>query len=342
MKLDETINGYRIIRKPESTGNCIWSFAKKGSKEYFIKQFLKPVYSESGSPAIVAKKKAECEKFESFHRKLIEAFRIKGEESGNIIFPIDFFRFETKFYKVAEKISVYSDKLEQIVPIPLDKKMILLKTVAHSLGILHRCNIVHGDLKRDNILIKETEKAFATKLIDFDSSYFSGEPPEDRDSNLGDPVYYSPEIALYIKGATTGSNITLKSDIFALGLIFWEYLTGSLPLGVTATQPANQIAIKDGRLTVNSPSVPKELCTLVNSMLLLKAEERPTISEIFENLKKISVTTTSTPSTGKLTISMGKKDKTTDKPEIIKEKEPKEEPSAIENKLKGTLFKKIK
>jgi serine/threonine protein kinase len=83
-------------------------------------------------------------------------------------------------------------------------------TIANSIQILHREKIVHGDLKPDNILIKETApNVYTAKLIDFDNSYFSGNPLDVFDEIVGDLTYYSPEmknciIAIICQGGRRG------------------------------------------------------------------------------------------------------------------------------------------
>ena len=76
----------------------------------------------------------------------------------------------------------------------------LLKTVAHSLKILHDLRIVHSDLKPSNVLVKRTELGYTTKLIDFDSSYIAGNPPPPEEI-VGTMNYYSPELVGYIQEA---------------------------------------------------------------------------------------------------------------------------------------------
>ena len=75
-----------------------------------------------------------------------------------------------------------------------------MKTVAHSLKILHDLRIVHSDLKPSNVLIKRTELGYTTKLIDFDSSYIAGRPPPPEEI-VGTINYYSPELLGYIQEA---------------------------------------------------------------------------------------------------------------------------------------------
>jgi serine/threonine protein kinase len=164
-----------------------------------------------------------------------------------------------------------------------------MKTVTHSLKILHELKIVHGDLKPDNILIKKTSTGgYTTKLIDFDNSYFSGKPPLNPEEVVGTPEYYSPELANYIKSVESIGNrksLTVQSDIFALGVIFCEYLTGSKPnfskkynYAWEDVADGNSLTFKDGLRT-------KKLDSLIKSMLVLSYDKRPSISEVFDILR---------------------------------------------------------
>ncbi|MGI8591784.1 MAG: protein kinase domain-containing protein [Nakamurella sp.] len=80
-----------------------------------------------------------------------------------------------------------------------------MKTVAHSLKILHDLHIVHSDLKPSNVKIKKTELGYTTKLIDFDSWYVVGSPPP-PDEIVGTMNYYSPELITYVQGRRRGSH----------------------------------------------------------------------------------------------------------------------------------------
>ena len=111
----------------------------------------------------------------------------------------------------------------------LRTKLVLMKSVAHSLKILHDLSIVHGDLKPSNILIKRTELGYTSKLIDFDNSYIAASPPQPEEI-VGTINYYSPELLGYIQeDGVAPAALGVASDVFALGLIYCEYLTGSLP-----------------------------------------------------------------------------------------------------------------
>ena len=147
---------------------------------------------------------------------------------GNLIATLDFFRIGAKYYKVTEKVDVAGLQTRDIAALDFPAQLVLLKTVAHSLKILHDLRIVHSDLKPSNVLVKRTELGYTTKLIDFDSSYIAGNPPPPEEI-VGTMNYYSPELVRYIQGSAAPGELTEASDIFALGLIYAEYLTGAMP-----------------------------------------------------------------------------------------------------------------
>lgn len=294
MKKNENIGGYIILQDFIVAGGMSKiSFAQKGGVEYFIKEFLSPKYpidGSPGSPTTIARKRKRCDEFELHHKKLNEAIGSKCAFGGNLVYAVDFFRYRTSYYKVTEKIDVASLSIMDISKLPLKKILIILKTVTHSLKILHDLNIVHGDLKPDNILIKKTKTGgYTTKLIDFDNSYFSQQPPQDKEEVVGTPEYYSPELAFYIKDGETEEDrksLTIQSDIFALGLIFCEFLTGRkviYPEKYTylweAVNAKEELLFKGGAKT-------KKLNELLRLMLSHTPNDRPTIAEVFSFLKR--------------------------------------------------------
>ena len=178
---------------------------------------------------------------------------------------------------------------EEISHLSLDKILLISKSVCHSIRILHDLNIVHGDLKPDNILIKKTSLAFSGKLIDFDDSYFSGNPSTDRESLVGTPEYYSPEQAAYIMDEDeeiSGSTLTLKSDIFTLGIILCEYFTGKKPI-LPSDCGSTWLCVEKGKSLSYARSIPSGIKNLLDWMLRKNPNERPTINEVFEILKGI-------------------------------------------------------
>jgi serine/threonine protein kinase len=284
----DVLNGYRLLENFRVVGAGLseWSFAERGGRVYFIKRFLSPTYPEAdapGSERIKARKRARCAAFEAHHRGIQAAMAPLTTYGGNLIATLDFFRIGAKYYKVTEKVDVAGLETRDVAALGFPTQLVLLKTVAHSLKILHDLRIVHSDLKPSNVLIKRTELGYTTKLIDFDSSYIVGSPPP-PDEIVGTMNYYSPELVRYIQGSATPGELTEKSDIVALGLIYAEYLTGAMP----AFDPAHHeaaIAVLHGQpLNLGPSKAPPPIVDLVERMMLLDPAARPSVAQVHATL----------------------------------------------------------
>lgn len=288
----ENINGYIILNDFIVAGGMSKvSFAQKDGKEYFIKEFLYPKYPTATSPGsdkVKEQKRKACDAFEKHHRSLNQKIATRVSLGGNLVFAVDFFRYGTCYYKVTEKIDTTSISPIDISNLPIEKILLICKSVCHSLRTLHSLEIVHGDLKPDNILIKKTSMGYSGKLIDFDDSYFCGNPPTDRENLVGTPEYYSPEQAAYIMDEDEeieGSTLTTKSDIFTLGIILCEYFTGEKPI-IDSKYSSTWNCVNNGGAISFKKAIPEPYGKLILKMLSKDADGRPTINEVFNTLKE--------------------------------------------------------
>jgi len=286
---------YTIKKDFEVTGGMSKvTFAILDGKEYFLKEFLSPKYpvdaSKSGSAATIEKKKKKCANFEKHHKSLNDKIASKVGLGGNLVCAFDFFRSGTTYYKVTEKIDVSSISVIEIAKMTEEQKLLIMKTVTSSLKTLHDLGIVHGDLKPDNVLIKKTALgAYTTKLIDFDNSYFSENPPTNNEEAVGDQVYYSPELAKYIIGKldVKPKDLTTKSDVFALGILFSQYVTGSRPEIGSKPKYVWQAVLDGVKPVVKCATVPNYIVGVIFKMLSLSPIDRPDLSKVFNVLKGI-------------------------------------------------------
>jgi len=299
MKKGELLTGnkgtYKILKDFEVTGGMSKVTdvqSEKDGKIYFIKEFLSPKYpinkSISGSSTTIEKRKKRCVDFESHHTKINKEIAKKSSIGGNLISAYDFFRSGTTYYKVCEKVDVSSLSTVEISKLPIHNKLLIIRTIVGSLKILHDLQIVHGDLKPDNILIKSiSESRYVAKLIDFDNSYFSSNPPANSEDVIGTQEYYSPEMAKYIIGSDgiTPADLTTKSDVFALGVLFCEYWSGIKPKTKSKYKYAWQQILDGESLNFNS-KVPKELENLISIMLNLDPKKRPSLSEVINYFRE--------------------------------------------------------
>ena len=111
MKAGDVLNGYTILEdfKVVGAGLSKWTFAERGGRQFFIKEFLSPTYPDDyapGSEKTKAKKRARCAVFEAHHRGVQRALAPLSAYGGNLIVTLDFFRWGAKYYKVTEKVDV--------------------------------------------------------------------------------------------------------------------------------------------------------------------------------------------------------------------------------------------
>ena len=101
----------------------------------------------------------------------------------------------------------------------------IVEQIAKGLRAFHRKEMLHQDLRPDNIMI---DKTGTVKLIDFGSTRVAGvaeaRPATDGDAILGTVQYTAPEYFV-------GENGSTRSDLFSLGVIAYQLLTGRLPYG---------------------------------------------------------------------------------------------------------------
>lgn len=271
-------------------GQCRWAFAKKDGKEYFIKEFLSPKYPTKKTPGSEKQKNHKlerCKAFENHHRTMMGKLRGISLSGGNLVITEDFFRYKTMYYKVTEKVDINSLSIEDISRLSFEEQIILAMTTVHSVAVLHQVGIVHGDLKPSNILIKTTSKGLpAAKLIDFDDSYESENPPS-AEELVGDFTYYSPETIEYVNGKCNGKCLQTSVDVFALGIILHEYFTGKRP--TFSPNRYKKSTVANGVLNNKTPQLSvddSKIKTLIKSMLEKEYSNRPSAQQVIIGLQE--------------------------------------------------------
>lgn len=145
--------------------------------------------------------------------------------------------------------------------------------VADGLAAAHELEIIHRDLKPENVMIRSDDRAV---ILDFGIA-FSGDHIDQsikltqQGMIMGTPLYMSPEQLL---------NLPLdgRSDMFALGLMLAELVTGEVPMrGSSYPELVEKRVTKPTKyhLADIDPAVPRALADVVDELLVVVAKERP-------------------------------------------------------------------
>jgi serine/threonine-protein kinase len=152
---------------------------------------------------------------------------------------------------------------------------------ARALAAAHAVGVVHRDIKPANILLDANGNATVT---DFGIALVTSRPARERlGSTAGTPHYMSPEQSL-------GEEVDGRSDVYALGVVLYEMLTGTRPFqGRNAAEVlAKHVAAPIPKLSDREPQTPAALVRLADRMLAKDPAGRPTAAELVTELTAAS------------------------------------------------------
>jgi len=153
--------------------------------------------------------------------------------------------------------------------------------IARGLRAMHRLEMIHQDLKPDNILLDEFN---TLKIIDFGSTKIAGlaeiKSVVEHNEIVGTANYSAPE---YFKGES-GTN---RSDIYSLGVIAYEILTGKLPYGETSAERASKKKFNYVSARQYNPLVPDWIDACLRKAVHPNPEKRyGLLSEFLSDFRK--------------------------------------------------------
>ncbi|HSN91378.1 MAG TPA: serine/threonine-protein kinase, partial [Anaeromyxobacteraceae bacterium] len=157
-------------------------------------------------------------------------------------------------------------------PIAVPRALAVLEQVGRALGAAHARGVVHRDLKPDNVfLVRREDGSEQAKLLDFGISKVdqAGERLTQAGAIIGTPEYMAPEQA-------AGAAVDHRTDVYALGVMAYELLTGALPFegdNAIATLVAHQTRPPEPPSRRRS-GVPPDVDALVLRALAKRPEDR--------------------------------------------------------------------
>jgi serine/threonine-protein kinase len=174
------------------------------------------------------------------------------------------FAFIAMDYVPGVSLSDYT-MAESLLPVPEVYRII--QVVAQALDYAHQQNIVHRDIKPGNVMYSPKDKQ--VKITDFGIARITDSVKTRTGSFMGSPSYMAPE-------QMTGAHVDGRADIYALGVSFYQLLTGSLPfkadsLANLAYKITNE---KHRRIRDVRADLPASATRIINKALQKRPEKR--------------------------------------------------------------------
>ncbi|MFE9121338.1 protein kinase [Streptomyces sp. NPDC007172] len=170
-------------------------------------------------------------------------------------------------------------------PLPVAQTLAWAIQISRALEAAHRCGIVHRDLKPSNILIDPMPDGGTAKLCDFGIARLTDATHHTLTATgavIGTPAYMSPEQA---RGDTT---LAAPSDLYSLGCLLYEMLTGAVPFTASGWQVLNQhLNDAPAPLSALRPGAPHELECLVMELLDKNPNHRPSAAATRARLTRL-------------------------------------------------------
>ena len=202
----------------------------------------------------------------NFHREAQNAAKLSD---SYIVAVYDFGQHQGHPYIVMEWIagSDLRTEINNLGKIPIDLAVTYTIQVCSAVGVAHRAGIVHGDLKPGNILITPAKQA---KVTDFGLARALGESAMDEGEVVwGTPAYFAPEQA-------SGSRVLPATDVYAIGIILYEMITGRVPFVGVDDQDVARKQLYEAHISVDrlDPTIPEPLARIVDAAMAKNVNER--------------------------------------------------------------------
>ncbi len=280
-RVGTTLQGtYRIVRKIAEGGmGTVYEASHTRLQQRFAVKFLEPSLARDAEAYARFRQEAEIASCLA-HDDIAQVFDFNVDDQGN---P----------YMVMELVDgVTLDRWAERRRVTPSEVLMIFGPLCSALGAAHAAGIVHRDLKPSNIVVRSGGGELGVKLLDFGISKMksAGDGMTRANVIMGTPNYMSPEQA---SGNT--NSVTPMTDVFALGAILYELLSGRRAFDATGT-PAVLHAIvyeQPPALAIMCPDLPPGAIAVVEKCLAKNPTDRfrdaPSLLVALEAALKVAV-----------------------------------------------------
>jgi len=267
--IGKTISHYKILEKLGEGGMGIVYKAEDTKLDRLVAlKFLPPQLSinEEEKKRFIHEAKAAAA---LDHNNICAIHEIDETGDGQMFIAMGFYQGQT-----------LKDKIEKR-PLPIDEAINITIQIAEGLNKAHKKEIIHRDIKSANILI--TDEGIV-KILDFGLAKLRGQTKLTKEgTTLGTVAYMSPE-------QTTGEEADHRSDIWSLGVLLYEMVTGQLPFKGEYDQAIMYSIMNEEPEPVTGlrTGVPVELERIINKAIAKESIERyQGIADLLVDLVKV-------------------------------------------------------
>ena len=257
-------NRYRLERHlgRGATGDVYEARHQKVPRSFAVKVLLPELVSD---PKVVARFEREAELAGRLRHRNVTSVIDVGETEGTRFLVMDFAEGVDLGTLIGEGV------LDQ------DRALRLFRQIVEGLEHAHEHGVVHRDLKPENVIVERCGDDEVARIVDFGVAILrdSAGSHEGRLTTgglvIGTPHYMSPELA-------TGKAFDHRIDLFALGVILYELLTGAMPFDGTGVEVAlKNLKVEVPPMKLRAPGVRVDplLEALTRTLMAKRPDDRP-------------------------------------------------------------------
>ncbi|PKL13859.1 MAG: hypothetical protein CVV50_03020, partial [Spirochaetae bacterium HGW-Spirochaetae-6] len=250
----EEIGAYQLIEKVAEGGmGIVYKAVNTETQKIAAVKTLKDQYDRNS---------------ETFIRFKKEANLLEQLDHPNILKFIDFQEKNSRVYIITEFIEGKNLKVIALDPkIPLNEKVSMLLQIAEALDYVHSQGIIHRDIKPSNIMVLNEGSC---KILDFGVANLMNFQKifSSKTGVAGSLAYMSPEQSGILK-----RNIDTRSDLYSLGILGYELLTGALPF--QAKEVGELLHQHIARIPEEPVNLVPRLSPIINKIILKLIKKDP-------------------------------------------------------------------